>query len=621
MIAAHPILLPVPRQLQLTSEQFEIAAQGLIWIDAPGLLFEAKRLQTALKRYAGADWEIGCGGQSGPVICLETTSSLSKTEHYRLTISSSDISIEGSDAAGVYYGVCTLHQIIQQYGKNLPGMQIEDSPDFPARGVMLDISRDKVPTLTTVMELIDRLSTWKINQLQLYMEHTFTYRQHPVVWAEASPFTSQDILELDRFCRERHIELVPNQNSLGHMERWLKHPAYHDLSECPDGFELPWGGFSPPTTLNPIDPRSLELVFSLYDELLPHFTSRNFNVGGDEPWELGQGKSKLAVDERNGRVYLDYLLRLHQTVTERGFKPQFWADIILHYPDLIPELPKDLTAMLWGYEGGEEAEVSWEANCAIVAQSGIPFYVCPGTSSWNALSGRTDNAIDNCRITAVHGIRSGAVGYLNTDWGDRGHWQPLPVSYLGFACGAAFSWCYESNQSISLPEALNLFAFEDRAGVMGKLVYDLGNIYRHIGPPNINGQVLATTLQQNADQVIQHYRDNFVQGNLQPDLRPTTLRQVLGMIDSILADLDKSDMQSPDAALIRAEYEQVGNLLRHSIYRLLRLAGDPVKSSAELQADLMGLLEVQRKNWLARNRPGGLEDSLERFNHLFAEYR
>ncbi|MBL8153679.1 MAG: family 20 glycosylhydrolase [Anaerolineae bacterium] len=621
MTPGTPVLLPIPRQLHLTNEQFDITAQGLIWIDSPSLLFEAKRLQRALNQFADAEWEIGCGGQSGTVIRLATTPSLNKAEHYRLNISPSGVSIEGSDAAGVYYGVCTLNQLIQQYGRTLPGIQIEDWPDFRARGVMLDISRDKVPTLTIVMELIDRLSTWKINQLQLYMEHTFTYRKHPVVWAEASPFTSQDILELDRYCRERHVELVPNQNSLGHMERWLKHPAYHDLSESPDGFELPWGGFSPPTTLNPIDPRSLELVFSLYDDLLPHFTSRNFNVGGDEPWELGQGKSKSVVDERGGRVYLDYLLKLHQAVTERGFRTQFWADIILHYPDLIPELPKDLTAMLWGYEGGEDAEASWEANCAIVARSGIPFYVCPGTSSWNALSGRTDNAIDNCRITAVHGIRSGAVGYLNTDWGDRGHWQPLPVSDLGFACGAAFSWCYQSNQSIWLPDALNLFAYEDHAGVMGKLVYELGNIYRHIGPLHINGQVLATSLQQTADQVLEYYRDNFVQADSQPDLRPATLRRVLGMIDSAMGDFDRSNMQRPDATLIRAEYGQVCNLLRHSIYRLLGLAGDPEKSSAELHADLMGLLQIQRENWLARNRPGGLEDSIQRFNHLFAEYR
>ena len=236
------------------------------------------------------------------------------------------------------------------------------------------------------------------------MEHTFAYRNHPEVWAQATPFTGEDILKLDAFCRQRHVELVPNQNSLGHTERWLKHERYHHLAECPDGFEPPWGGHSPATTLNPLDPGSIELMASLYDELLPHFTSKLFNVGGDEPWELGKGKSKSEVEARGGRVYLDYITKLHNEVTTRGHKMQFWGDIIVHHPDLVPELPKDVTAMLWGYEGGEKAAAEWERQCTLLEQSGVPFYVSPGTSSWNSIAGRSDNAIDNCRISAISGL-------------------------------------------------------------------------------------------------------------------------------------------------------------------------------------------------------------------------
>ena len=96
---------------------------------------------------------------------------------------------------------------------------------------MLDISRDKVPTMETLYALVDLLAGWKINQLQLYTEHTFAYRQHPEVWAEASPLTGQEILGLDAYCRKRFVELVPNQNSFGHMHRWLKHARYAPLAE------------------------------------------------------------------------------------------------------------------------------------------------------------------------------------------------------------------------------------------------------------------------------------------------------------------------------------------------------------------------------------------------------
>ena len=175
---------------------------------------------------------------------------------------------------------------------------------------------------------------------------------HPEVWAKASPFTGEEILELDAYCRERHIELVPNQNSFGHMHRWFEHARYAPLAEAPDGFDFPWGDRSDgPFSLCPIDPGSLTLVTGLFDELLPHFTSKTFNVGCDETFDLGQGRSRAECDRvGTGRVYVDYLRKVYQAVTDRDHIMQFWGDIIVQYPELIPELPRDAIALEWGYE-------------------------------------------------------------------------------------------------------------------------------------------------------------------------------------------------------------------------------------------------------------------------------
>ena len=90
---------------------------------------------------------------------------------------------------------------------------------------------------------------------------------------------------------------------------------------------------------------------SLFDELLPHFTSKQFNVGCDETFDLGQGRSKEECERRGTeRVYLDYLLQIHNEVAERGYTMQFWGDIIVQRPDLVPELPRDSIALEWGYE-------------------------------------------------------------------------------------------------------------------------------------------------------------------------------------------------------------------------------------------------------------------------------
>jgi hexosaminidase len=616
-----PVLLPIPREIHPTGEFTALTDDRLIVIGSADLLFEAQTAQQALVDYAGLNWPIVAGEHYDRAgLHLVVTPQIAQPQGYRLTIGSEGITIHAADAAGVYYGVCTLRQLLKQHGSMLPLQTIHDWPDFPARGVMLDISRDKVPTLQTVLDLVDRLADWKINQVQLYMEHTFAYQNHPEVWADASPFTGQDILELDAFCRQRHIELVPNQNSLGHMERWLKFDRYRHLAETPDGFISPWTGrLAPPTSLNPVDPASIELMTSLYDELLPHFTSRLFNVGGDEPWELGQGKSKAEVERLGeGRVYLNYILKLYEQVRTREHTMMFWDDIIIKYPELIPELPRDLIAMVWGYEATHD----FDGRGAAFLGSNIPFYVCPGTSSWNSFAGRTDNALGNLRNAAVNGLKHGAIGFLNTDWGDHGHWQPLPVSYLGFAYGAAVSWVVEANLDIDLPPALDLFAFEDTAGVMGRLAYDLGNLYQVPGHARSNGHALVDLLKASAEE-LQGWKADYQQRGGEDG---ESFRIALHKIDEVIQPLANANLQREDSGLIISEFELAADLMRHACYRGLLLfdqaaPGEPKRTPAEMAGELQQLIDRYKANWLARNRPGGLKDSLSRFDGALESYR
>ncbi|GIK65315.1 MAG: hypothetical protein BroJett018_31090 [Chloroflexota bacterium] len=608
------ILLPMPRQLNYFGRTFQLSTDALIAIASSALLFEAQTAQKALAA-AGLNWPIVAGAHYENVgLQLAIDDTVPIAEGYALRIENGRVVIHGADAAGVYYGVCTLCQLLQQYDSELPTLAIEDFPDFPGRGVMLDVSRDRVPTMETLYALIDKLASWKVNQLQLYMEHTFAYQHHREVWAEASPFTGQEILELDAYCHQRHIQLVPNQNSLGHMERWLKFPRYLGLAEKPEGFSVSWdlpGKIRPPSTLNPLDPGSLELIYGLYDELLPHFTSRLFNVGGDEPWELGKGKSQAAVEARGGRVYLEYLLKLHEKVTASGHQMQFWGDIIVKYPDLVPELPADAIPMLWGYEANDPAE----SECEMMAAAGLEFYVCPGTSTWNSLAGRTDNAMGNLRTAATNGRKYGATGYLNTEWGDGGHWQPLSPAYLGFAYGAAMSWCVAANTDLDIATALDLYAFHDKAGVMGKLAYDLGNVYQLIDPHRHNGNTLVYSLQMPRQ---------FILAALDKADQPITvekLRTFIQQVDAIIGRLPQAQFETNEAGLVIAEYQQAANLLRHAAKRVLWLMGELDQSPQALAAELGRLAEQQQTNWLARHRIGGLSDSIRRFDFLFEEYQ
>lgn len=610
-----PLLLPVPRRAVWTQDSIPTASLRAIVLrgDPAQLAAPARRLQSAAAS-AGVNWPLRAASQgerrgAGAVWIHLAPRSGVPAQGYRLRLDRRGVVLLAADAAGVFYGVMTLVQLIRQSPRALPGAVIADHPDFPSRGVMLDISRDKVPTLATLFALVDRLAELKINHLELYTEHTFAYRNHAEVWAQASPMTADDVLALDAYCRERHVELVPNQNSFGHLHRWLELPRYRELAEAPDGFDFPWGGRSRgPFSLNPTHPGSLRLLDEWFDELLPNFTSPKFNVGCDETWDLGQGRNKALCEARGkGRVYLDFLLKIHRLVKRHRRTLHFWGDIILHHPELVSELPRDIVVLEWGYE----ANHPFAEHAARFGATGVPFYVCPGTSSWSSIAGRTANCLENLRSAAENGIRHGAIGYLNTDWGDGGHWQYLPVSYLGFAAGAAYAWAYAANRDLDVPRALDAHVFGDAAGVLGRLAYDLGNAYSRIGHVRANGSLLSDVLQRPPDVA------------LPKGVTAATIQATRAFIDKTMAPLPAARPSGGDAALVRDEFAQAARMMRHACDRAAWVRdpkGAPAALRRNLAPEMRRILGEHRRLWMARNREGGLHDSARALEARLAEY-
>ncbi len=544
---------------------------------------------------------------------------------YRLLVDERGIEIAGADDAGLFYGACTLAQWIAlddgngAAGRELPAVRIEDWPDLRRRGVMLDVSRDKVPTMATLHALVDRFADSKLNELQLYTEHTFAYRGHEVVWRDASPLTAEEVRELDNHCASVGIELVPNQNSFGHFHRWLVHEPYRQLAEVPEGLEHPFGERHEPFSLCPTDPRALALLGDLYDQLLPNFRSRELNVGLDETFDLGKGRSAEAVAEKGKvRVYLEFLQQVHALVAARGHRMQFWGDIIIEQPELIAELPRDAVALEWGYE----ADHPFLEHARRFADSGLEFVVCPGTSSWCSFAGRAANALKNLALAAVAGREAGARGYLITDWGDFGHLQPLSVSYLGFLAGAGFAWNVDAAAAPLGHDwrgLLDRWAFDDPTGARSEAALTLGDAYLRTGASQKNGTALFYLLA-----FPQHDLTNRRYNGLSDE----GLQETERWIESGTAALQAAaaaDEGDAEAALVRRELLWVAGLLRLScrLGRARLAAGPtvpvpdlPAAERASLLAELAPLVDEHREIWRARNRPGGREDSVARLERL-----
>ncbi len=418
---------------------------------------------------------------------------LSGGEAYRLRIDARRIHLAAHSEAGMRHGLRTLAQLIIQYGRRrLPCVLIEDAPVFAVRGVMLDVSRDRVPTMAHLLETVDQLARWKINHLQLYTEHTFAYAGHEEVWRGASPLTADEMLTLDVHCRAHGIELAANQNCFGHLAAWLKHPRYAPLGEIAPDAEWDFNGLvmrRGPFSLCPSDPRALALVEDLLDQLLPTVAGPLVNIGCDETFDVGQGRSKDAVASRGrAAVYLEFVRAICAVVRRHGKRPMFWADIALEHPEALAELPADLIGLAWGYE----PDAPFARWCQQLRAAGREVWVCPGTSCWRAITGRTRERRANLLAAARDGAAHGATGYLATAWGDVGHRQQWPITLHALAEAAHRAWSGSAEYDV---RAGSLHAFSDRTLMVGAWLDELGDVDAGLraiaGKPQADGQPRA----------------------------------------------------------------------------------------------------------------------------------
>jgi hypothetical protein len=562
---------------------------------------------------------------------------------YSLSVRKDGVTIAGADPAAVFCGLQTLGQIIGGYvrgapaprtsgGLPIPALTVRDWPDMRDRGVYYDVCRGRVPKLERLMELASLLSQYKVNQLQLYIEHTFLFRGHPDIGRGASPLTAEDILALDAHCRRFHIELVPSLACFGHLATVLNHPAYRHLAEdwaaCrytePAAADRPAWQKRKGWSLAPGNPEVYDFLDSLFSEFLPLFSSRRFNVCCDETWDLGMGQShELCRRIGKGRLYLGHLLKLRMLAAKYGKKVQFWGDIIRHYPDLIPSIPRDVTVLDWNYWSGHDFRKIRDFR-----KAGLPFYACPGTSSWVSLFPRLHEGAANIRGFAAAAKKAGAAGLLNTDWGDGGHHNFMEFSWHGYLAGAESSWntgadagsftsrfcrLFLGTADPAVARAVDLFGDISHLGVKGRYQ----SVWFHVFFAEPGDDLFRTANRRGVT-----CRCGRIRENVAVRLDATLGRRVLGQ----LADVRKAFVaagkrKGSDPYEVLDYWIFAVDTTMHAARKLATLGAGGNNSTgarSRLAAEMAGLRRRFRKLWLARNRPSEIRITLAKYDRAIA---
>ena len=476
-------LLPVPRRVEDHPGSFLLTHDMCIVLENACDLGRtgAKQLQAEILSACGMQADIRVGKARTGDICLSVKAA-EPAQGYALTISAQGVEMIGHDAAGLLHGVQTLRQIIRQCGWTLPCVTITDAPDYPVRGFYHDQTRGRVGTLDWLKHLADEACFYKLNQLQLYVEHTYLYRDLTELWATAvDPLTPEDILALDDYCAARGIDLVPSMSSFGHLFELLHTKTYAPLCETEGSETIPstMPGRMHHLTIDPCNPASFALIASMLDEYMALFRTKLFNICADETFDLGKGRNQGKSEQE---LYMPFVKKLCDHVAATGRTPMFWGDIVLRFPEAVNELPAGTICLNWGY-----SEHETEDAARILAQAGAKQYLCPGVRGWNTLIPLMNPSHENIRRMAEYGRKYGAAGFLNTDWGDYGNVNDPRFSLPGMAAGACASWG-ELPAPEQLWEALSVLMYTDRSGKVlqhvasaaGAQIYKWWHIVQHM---------------------------------------------------------------------------------------------------------------------------------------------
>jgi len=456
--------LPLPQQVVHGEGHFAVRFYSKIVLinTEPSALLYAQMLQKDFEKYAGLRLSILRGQPYGSDIGLMIDPEMRK-DMYRLSITPEKIALTAGSEEALLNGVQTFGQWVQRHGSILPCIKVEDWPDLPNRGYYQDCSRGRVPTLENLKQTADLLCRYKINEWQLYVEHTYLFRRLSEAWRDDTPLSGEDILELDAYCRERHIELVPSLACFGHMYKILSTKSASGLCELENSENQPFSFVDVMNhhTINVSHPDAMDFIKRLISEFMPLFSSKKFNICCDETFDLCKDRSAQYAEKNGGvqEVYVQHVSELCRWLIEQGKTPQFWGDIIYRSPETYHRIPEGTVCLNWGYSPKQR-----DTEVKTLAKIGAVQYTCPGVGTWNQWIPLFESSYNNIRLMCKYAHQYNCIGLLNTDWGDFGHIASPALSVPGILYGAAFGWNSREIAFEEMNEAISFLHYGQKEG-------------------------------------------------------------------------------------------------------------------------------------------------------------
>ena len=314
-----------------------------------------------------------------------------------------------------YVSFIAIFWILVCFSFSLYAQQTRTVPtDFEVKGFHLDL-RVQVMTMPALKAFAKKLSENGINTLIMEWEGTYPFKKHPLV-ASRFAYSREEVTDFIAYCNQLKIDVIPLQQSFGHVEYILRHSRYKELREDQKDY----------SQVNPLkEELNRKLFTELYQDLISTHTSAYIHIGGDETYLLGHSpeSKKKAAEVGKGRLYGDFIKLLCDIVVGLGKRPVLWADIALKYPDALQGLPKETVFVDWNY--GWDINMFGDHNNLL--NSGFEVWGAPSIRSHpdNYFLTRWEKHFKNIRDFIPQARDFGYKGLIMTSWSTSGLYSTI----------------------------------------------------------------------------------------------------------------------------------------------------------------------------------------------------
>ena len=368
---------------------------------------------------------------------------------YVLELKPDKILICGNDNTGLFYGVQTFLQLLgAKADYTLPVCKIEDWPDLELR-ISHWCEKEHQSKFETLIEYIDRAVEFKINGIGWHIENTFKYEKHPVIGVSTA-FTKEQIRELDKYARERYIELFPILDFPAHMSFVLKYQEFVHLRELPESSYF----------MCPTKRESWNLIFDMIDELLEAFQGKYFHFSTDELFYLGDGPNCGCAEKVKelgpSGMFVEIMRKAGKYLEDRGKEVMFWGERPLEVKD-IRKLPSTLIDAVAGdpiYEREGELKTQKEHGMRVLvyfAIKGGEKRIFPDYVPYKYHKIYSRDYLDTMQHQIYFGeVRNNEVlGNFTAAWDDHG--ANHEVIWLGLNARGTYGWHAGAPEADEIP--------------------------------------------------------------------------------------------------------------------------------------------------------------------------